>query len=155
VPDRQRHTFRHVGLAAVRRAERHRRRHVQQKPRRQRALAHVHAHVRLAHARGHVPVDVAHVVAREVGADHRQLRPAADLQGQMLARDQALDPPQHRQVERAQHGRRHGPGDPGGPAGARPQAARAGGSWQPPRAQQRDDAADQKREQRAAGERAG
>ena len=67
-----------------------------------RALADVHAHVRLAHARGHVPVDVAHVVARPVGADHRQVGAAADLRREVLARDQALDAPQDREVERAQ-----------------------------------------------------
>ncbi len=79
--DGEAHALRHVGLAPQRGAEGHRRRDVEHEPCRHRALADVHAHVRLAHPRGHVPVDVADVVARLVGADQRQLgagrRPAA------------------------------------------------------------------------------
>ena len=110
VPDRQRDALGDVGLAAVGGAERHRGGHVEQQPRGHRALADVHAHVRLLHPRGHVPVDVAHVVAGPVRADHRELGAAADLRREVLAGDQALDPPQHREVERAQDLRRDRPG---------------------------------------------
>ena len=88
-------------------AERHRRGRVEHEPGGQRPLAHVHAHVRLLHARGHVPVNVAHVVARVVRADHRQLGSGAHLRRQVLARHEALDAAQDGEVERAQHGGRH------------------------------------------------
>ena len=58
------------------------------------------------HPRGHVPVDVAHVVAGPVGPDQRELGAAADLRREVLAGHQALDPPQHRQIEVAQDRRR-------------------------------------------------
>ena len=60
--------------------------------------------------RGDVPVDVADVVAREVRPDHRQLGAAAHLRRQVLAGDQALDPPHHREVEVAQDRLRDGAG---------------------------------------------
>jgi hypothetical protein len=127
VADRERDALRDVGLAAVGRAEGHRGGDVEQQPRGHRALAHVHPHVRLAHPRGHVPVDVAHVVAMTVGADHRQLGAAADLRGQVLAGHEALHPPQHREVERAQdrRGDRAGPGTVGGALGRRDRDAAA------------------------------
>ena len=102
VADRERDALGDVGLAPQRRAERHRRRDVEHQPRRHRALADVHAHVRLAHPRGHVPVDVADVVARLVRPDHRQLGAGADLRRQVVARHERLDPPHHGEVERAQ-----------------------------------------------------
>ena len=109
VADGDRHALGDVGLAAVGGAEGHRGRGVEHQPGGQRALAHVHAHVRLAHAGGHVPVDVADVVAREVRPDHRQLGAGADLRRQVLAGHEALDPPQHGEVERAQDGGRDRP----------------------------------------------
>ena len=110
VADGQRDALGDVRLAAVRGAERHRGGDVEQQPRGHRALADVHAHVRLAHARGHVPVDVAHVVARAVGPDQRELGAAADLRREVLAGDEALHPPQHGEIQRAQDGRRDRPG---------------------------------------------
>ena len=102
VADGQRDALGDVGLAPQRGAELHRGRDVEHQPRRHRALADVHADVRLAHPRGHVPVDVAHVVARLVGADQRQLGAGADLRRRVLAGDERLDPPHHGEVERAQ-----------------------------------------------------
>ena len=87
VADGQRDALGDVGLAAVGGAERHRGRDVEHEPGRQRALADVHAHVRLAQPRRRVPVDVADVVAREVRPDHRQLGAGAGLRRQVLARD--------------------------------------------------------------------
>jgi hypothetical protein len=110
VADGQRHALGDVELAAVGGAERHRRRRVEHQPGRQRPLADMHAHVRLVHARGDVPVDVADVVAGEVRADHRQLGAGPDLRRQVLARHEALDPSQHREVERAQDCGRDGAG---------------------------------------------
>ena len=134
VADGERDALGDVGLAPIGGPEGHRGRDVEDEPRRQRALADVHAHVRLAQARGRVPVDVAHVVAGEVGPDHRQLGALADLRRQVLAGHQRFDPPHHRQVERAQDLRRDGarPGLVGGalrggrdqPHGSRPPRAR-------------------------------
>ena len=62
-----------VGLAAIGRAEQHRRRDVEDQPGRQRAFGDVDADVRLAGAGGHVPVDPAGVVARLVGPDLGEL----------------------------------------------------------------------------------
>ena len=110
VADGQRDALGDVGLAPLGGAERHRGGHVEQQPGGHRALAHVHADVRLAHPRGHVPVHVAHVVAGPVGADDRELGAAADLRRQVLAGHEALDPPQDREIQRAQDGRRDRPG---------------------------------------------
>ena len=129
VADRQRHALGDVGLAPVGGAERHRGGDVEQQPGGHRALADVHAHVRLAHPRGHVPVDVAHVVARPVGADQRELGAAADLRREVLARHEALDPPQHREIEVAQDRRRDRAGPrPLGRALRRGQTRRACGA---------------------------
>ncbi len=100
--DGQRHALGDVELAPVGGAERHRSRRVEHHPRRQCPLADVDANVRLAHAGGDVPVDVADVVARVVGADHRQLGAGADLRRQVLAGHEALHASQDREVERAQ-----------------------------------------------------
>ena len=107
----------HVGLAPVRGAEGHRRRLVEHEPGGQRALRHVHAHVRDHRAGGDVPVDPAHVVAGLVGADLGELRAAAQLVGAELAGDQAPDPPPDREVEGAQQRLGVGPGP--GRAGVR------------------------------------
>ena len=81
VADRDRDAFRDVGLPAVGRAERHRRRRVEHEPRHEHALGELDAHVRLAGARRHVPLDPPHVVARlvrahlpELAADARRTR---------------------------------------------------------------------------------
>ena len=110
VPDREHDALGDVGLAAQRRAEAHRRRAVEHEPRRQRPLRDVQAHVRLVHARGRVPVDQAHVVARLVGPHLRELHRDAERRRAVLAREQALDPAAHRQIEGAQRHLRHGPG---------------------------------------------
>ena len=94
---------------------------VEHQPGRQRPLAHVHAHVRLLQARGRVPVDVAHVVAGEVRADHRQLGALADLRRQVLAGDAAT---------RSASSRR-------GRASAGPRAGRARGRARPASARAR------------------
>ena len=137
--------------------KRHRGRDVEQQPAGQRALADVHAHVRLVHARGHVPVDVADVVARPVGPDHRQVGAAADLRREVLARDQALDAAHDREVERAQDLRRDGAGAGalGRAVGRRRDDAQARGSRQPPPAQQRERQPAEQQHQAAAGERRG
>src|SRR4051794_4160770 len=110
VADGKRHALGHVGLAPVGGAEGHRGRDVEHEPRGHRALAHVHAHVGLLQPRRGVPVDLAHVVAGEVGPDHGELRARADLRREVLARDEALDALHHREVERAQDRGRDGPG---------------------------------------------
>ena len=115
VADGERHALGDVGLAPLRGAEGHRGRDVEHEPRGHRALADVHAHVRLAHARGHVPVDVADVVARLVGPDRRELGARADLRREVVARHERLDPAQHGEVERAQDRVRDRPGP--GPVG--------------------------------------
>ena len=74
VAERDRDAFGDVRLAPVGGAELHRRRDVEHEPGDEHALGEVDAHVRLARARGHVPVDAAHVVARDVRPDLRELR---------------------------------------------------------------------------------
>ena len=113
--DDQGHALGDVGLAPVGGAEVHRGGVVEQQPGGQRPLGHGHAHVGLAHARGHVPVDLAHVVARHVRPDGGELDAAADGPGAVLAGHQALDAARQRQIERAQQagGRRaRVPADP-------------------------------------------
>ena len=73
VADRERRALGHVRLAAVRGAEAHRRRDVEQQPRGERALRDLDAHVGVAGARGRGPVDLAHVVAELVGPHLRDL----------------------------------------------------------------------------------
>ena len=51
-------------------------------------------------ARGHGPVDLAHVVAELVGAHLRDLGAVPERGRAVLAGDEAVDPPPHRQVER-------------------------------------------------------
>ena len=92
VAERERDALGDVGLAALGGAERHRRRRVEHEPGDEHALGELDAHVRLARARGHVPVDVADVVlARHVRANLRELAcPDRDM-GTVVARQQALD----------------------------------------------------------------
>jgi hypothetical protein len=90
-----------VGLAPVGRAEGHRHRRVEDDPAHEHALGELHAHVRLARARRHVPVDVTDVVLpRHVGAHLRQLRAPAEDMGTMIAGEQALHAAHDGQVER-------------------------------------------------------
>ena len=110
VPDGEHDALGDVGLAAQRRAEAHRRRAVEHEPGGQRALRDVQAHVRLVHARRRVPVDQANVVARLVRPHLGELHRDAERRRAVLAREQALDPAAHRQVERAQRHLGHGPG---------------------------------------------
>ena len=97
-----------VGLAAQRRAEAHRLRGVEHEPGRERALGDVQPDVRLVHARGRVPVDQAHVVARLVRPHLRELHRDAQRGRAVIAREQALDAAANRQIERAQRGLGHG-----------------------------------------------
>jgi hypothetical protein len=76
--DDERHALGDVRLEPLGGAEGHRRRHVDDEPRRQRALGDVHAHVRDAGARRRRRVDLAHVVADLVGAQLRELGAGAD-----------------------------------------------------------------------------
>ena len=65
----------HQLLRALGRAERHRRRAVEQQPRGELAVGEVLPHVRRGGARGDVPVDVAHVVAGLVLAQVGEVDP--------------------------------------------------------------------------------
>ena len=106
-------------LAPVRRPEGHGGRGVEHEPGRERPLGDVDAHVRLAGARGRVPVDAPDVVAGHVRPDLRQLLAVAARVGAVIAADEAVDPPRERQVERLDGAvRRSGPGR-AGPASAR------------------------------------
>ena len=154
VADGERDALGDVDLAPVGGAEGHRGRDVEHQPRRQRALADVHAHVRLLQPRGRVPVDVAHVVAGVVRPDHRQLGAGADLRRQVLAGDEALDPLHHRQVERAQDlraGRARARACPASARARRDEPGATHGSL--PTAREPEARAGQQQHQRAAGER--
>ena len=98
--EHERDAFGHIGLQAQRRAKRHRRRDVEHDPRRERALGHVHAHVRLAGARGGSGIDVAHVIANLVGAQLGELGPGADPGRPPVARQHPRDQAAERYVER-------------------------------------------------------
>ena len=75
VADREGDALGDVRLAAVGRPERHRRRHVEQQPRRERPLRDVDPDVGHGYPRRDVPVDVADVVARLVRPDLGELVP--------------------------------------------------------------------------------
>src|SRR5581483_6460449 len=60
------------------------------------------AHVRFSGARGDVPLDLAHVVARHVRAHLRELRALAEDGRAVVAGEQPLHPPGDRDVERPQ-----------------------------------------------------
>ena len=98
--EHERHALGHIGLQSLRRPERHRRRHVEHDPGRQRALGHVHPDVRLAGARRCRRVDVAHVVADLVRAQLRELGPDADACGPAVTGQRPRDEPGDRDVER-------------------------------------------------------
>ena len=93
--------------------------HVEQQPGRQRPLGHLHAHVRLARARGHGPVDLAHVVAELVRAHLREL---------------GAVPERRRRGARRTRGCRCGAGRSGrAPAGSRPASGPGPGAPAPVR----------------------
>ena len=100
--DRDRDPLRDVGLATLARAEGHRRRCVEHEPGHEHALGELDPNVRTSGPRGHVPLDPPHVVAGlvrtklpELGADAGECRP-------VVAREQAVDAPPDRQLERTQ-----------------------------------------------------
>ena len=124
VADRERHAVRDVRLAPVRGAERHRRRDVEHDPRDEHALGEVDADVRLGRPRGHVPVDPPHVVARHVRPHLRELGAAAEQGRAVVAREQAVDPPGDRQVERLSRPSGIGPGPGRAGVGSAPSARR-------------------------------
>ena len=110
VAEHERHALGDVGLQPLRRAEGHRRRDVEHDPRRQRALGHVQAHVRLARARGRRRVDLAHVVADLVRAQLRELGAGAHARGAAIARQGAGRVARDDEVERVDQRRRHAAG---------------------------------------------
>ncbi len=107
LPERERDALGDVGLAAVGRAELHRDRAVEHEPGRERPLGDVHADVRLVRAGRREPVHLAHVVARLVGADLRELGRDAEMARAELAAQHAVDALAHREVERAQRALGH------------------------------------------------
>jgi hypothetical protein len=106
----ERSTLGDVGLAALGGAERHRRRGVEHEPGHEGALGEVDPHVRRAGARGHVPVDLAHVVLdRLVGPDLRELAAPAEHRRAVIARQQPVDAAGDREIDGAQQRLRHRP----------------------------------------------
>ena len=103
--------------------KRHRRRRVEHEPRDEHALGEVDADVRLRRPRGDVPVDQAHVVARHVRPHLRELGAAAEQRRAVVAREQPVDAPRDRQLERLEQ--RVGNGPRPGPVGRRLGAERA------------------------------
>ena len=101
VADRDRDALRDIRLATVGGAEAHRRGRVEHEPRDEHPLGELDADVRLAGTGGHVPVDPADVVARDVRTDQRQLGSVAEERRAVVAGEQALHAPPDRDVERA------------------------------------------------------
>src|SRR5580765_5289320 len=116
VADGDRDTLRDIPLAAIGCSERHRRRRVEDEPRLDGTLRHMEADVRLAGARGHVPVDAAHVVAELVRPHLRELGAVAERPRAIVAGEQVVDARPNRQLEVAQEraGRRAGAWTAGG-----------------------------------------
>ena len=75
---------------AARPSRTHRRRRVEDEPRDEHALRLLHANVRLARARGHVPVDLPNVVAEHVRTDLRELAALPEQPRAVVAGEQAL-----------------------------------------------------------------
>ena len=109
VTDRDRDAVGDVGLAAIAGAELHRRRRVEQEPGDEHALGEVDAHVRLAHARGDVPLHLPHVVAGDVRPNLGELDAVAVLRRSVVAREHALQPAADLDLERAKRLRRQRP----------------------------------------------
>ncbi len=110
VTDRQPDAFGDVGLAPVGGAERHRWRHVQEEPGRQRSLGNVDPDVGHRRPGSDVPVDPPDVVTRLVRPDLGELGAAAQVVGPVLAGDEAPDPSSDGNVERAEERLRGGAG---------------------------------------------
>ena len=110
VADREGDPFRDVGLAAVGGPELHRDRRVDHEPADEDALRERDAHVRLVRPRGDVPVDAAHIVARHVRADERELGAFAVERRAVVAGEQSFDAPPDADVEGAQERLGHRPG---------------------------------------------
>jgi len=85
-----------VAFGVTRRAEVHRGADVEQKPGGHIAVFRVDAHVRGGEARGDVPVDVAHVVVRLVGAQVGQVNAGTAHQRAGVALQQAVQAAHHR-----------------------------------------------------------
>ena len=110
VPDGKGHAQGDVGLAPRRGPEGHRRRHVEHDPGHEHPLREVDADVRLGRPRGDVPVDQPDVVAGDVRAHLRELRPAAEQRRPVVAGEHAVHPPGDGQLERLQQALGHGAG---------------------------------------------
>src|SRR5690349_18181072 len=102
VADGDRDTFRDIPLAPVGGPERHRRRRVEDEPRLDGTFGDVEPDVRLACARGHVPVDAAYVVAELVRPHLSELGAVAEGPGAVVAGEQVVDALTDRQLEVAQ-----------------------------------------------------
>ena len=138
--DRERDALGDVGFPPLGGPERHRRRGVVDEPGDEHALGELDADVRLARARGDVPVDPADVVARLVRPDLVQLAAEPGEGRAVVARQQPVDAPSDRELERLEAlGRdrargRAAPGSAPRSVAARspftpPQAARPRSSW--------------------------
>ena len=110
VADREGDAFRDVRLAAVGGPELHRDRCVDHEPADEDPLRERDAHVRLHRPRGDVPVDAAHVVARHVRADERELGAFPVERRAVVAGEQSFDAPPDADVEGAQERLGHRPG---------------------------------------------
>ncbi len=103
-PREHRHkTHQQFALALRARAEVHRGTEVEQKPGRHFAVFGEHAHMGLLQPRGHVPVDVAHVVVVLVFAQVGQIETAAAHEGSEIALQQAIEPAHHGPLQALQH----------------------------------------------------
>ena len=120
VTDRDGDALRDVGFPSIGRSELHRDGGVEDEPRDEHALGEVDADMRLARARGRVPVDPANIVARNVRPHHRELRSGSQQVRPEVTGEQPLDAPTDRDVERAQEPFGHRPGaGTGGESAAR------------------------------------
>jgi hypothetical protein len=91
-----------VALALVAGAEVHRRAQVEQEPSRHFAVLGEDAHMRLLQPRGHVPVDVPHVVVVLVLAQIGQIESRAAHQRAVVPLQQPVQPPNHRPFKAAE-----------------------------------------------------
>jgi len=104
--DRKGDALRDVGLTPVRCTEAHRRRRVEHQPGNEDALRKVDADMRLAGARGHVPVDLADVVSRDIRPHLSELCSGATHARPVVARQESAHAPPDREVECVQERRR-------------------------------------------------
>ena len=94
---------RHAALFYLARAEVDRRTQVEQEPGGDVAILVVLAHVRRGQTRGDVPIDVPDVVVILVFAQVGEIEPEAAEERPIVAVQQAVESPQHRPLEPAQH----------------------------------------------------